>query len=100
MRKSITLLSVCFMTAMSLAGCGSTNAPTDAATQENGEEKSDKIPVEEYELQGIDKKYYSLSADEAEKLDREGTLYYAANGLAFLEEVEDGYWLISYSVFE
>ncbi len=59
-----------------------------------------RIPAEEYELQGIDKKYYSLSADEAEKLAREGTLYYAANGLAFLEEVEDGYWLISYSVFE
>ena len=46
MRKSLTLLSVCFMTAMSLAGCGSTNAPTDAATQENVEEKSDKTSEE------------------------------------------------------
>ncbi len=59
-----------------------------------------RIPAEEYEQNGIDKKYYSLSADEAEKLARDGILYYAANGIAFLEEVEDGYWLINYSVFE
>ena len=59
-----------------------------------------RVQAEEYELKGIDKSYYSLSADEAEKLAREGKLYYAANGLAFLEEVEDGYWLISYSVYE
>jgi hypothetical protein len=59
-----------------------------------------RVQAEEYELKGIDKNYYSLSADEAEKLAREGKLYYAAKGLAFLEEVEDGYWLISYSVYE
>lgn len=59
-----------------------------------------RLPEEEYELNGIDKSYYSLSAVEAEKLENEGKLIYAADGLAFIEKVEDGYWLINYSVFD
>ena len=59
-----------------------------------------RLPAEEYELNSIDKEYYSLSAAEAEKLEGEGKLIYAADGLAFIREVEDGYWLDSYSVFD
>ena len=58
---------------------------------------------EEYEMDGIDGKYYSLSAAEAEKLASSGRLILAKEGIACLEEVgEDrskgGYWLITYDL--
>ena len=62
-----------------------------------------RLDEEEYELSGINRKYYSLSVAEAEKLAASGKLYPAAEGTAFLEEVgEDrskgGYWLTTYNL--
>ncbi|MCR5734467.1 MAG: hypothetical protein K6G22_07685 [Lachnospiraceae bacterium] len=62
-----------------------------------------RLDEEEYELSGIDRKYYSLSAAEAEKLAASGKLYLATEGIAFLAEVgEDrskgGYWLTTYNL--
>lgn len=63
------------------------------------------LTEDEYELNGIDRKYYSLSASEAKKLAGEGKLIRSARGLAFLEEVSTdrskaGYWLLYYSVID
>ncbi len=64
-----------------------------------------RLSADEYELYGIDKKYYSLSAAEAEKLVSDGKLICAAEGLAYLENVgtaraKDGYWLSFYDVYD
>ena len=62
-----------------------------------------RLNEEEYEMDGINSKYYSLSAAEAEKLASSGRLIPATEGMAFLSEVGEerskgGYWLISYNV--
>ncbi|MCR5773649.1 MAG: hypothetical protein K6G42_01060 [Lachnospiraceae bacterium] len=62
-----------------------------------------RLDAEEYETSGINRKYYSLSAAEAEKLATSGKLHPATEGIAFLSEVgEDrskgGYWLITYNL--
>ncbi len=62
-----------------------------------------RLPADEYEMYGINRKYYSLSAAEAEKLAKEGKLIFEAEGLAFLEEVstersKDGFWMGYYNV--
>ena len=64
-----------------------------------------RLPDEEYEKSGINRKYYSLSAAEAEKLAEEGKLIFAAEGLAIPEEVstersKDGFWMGYYYVFD
>lgn len=62
-----------------------------------------RLNEEEYELDGINRKYYSLSAAEAEKLASSGKLILVQEGIAFLTEVgEDrskgGYWLSTYKL--
>ena len=64
-----------------------------------------RLNEEEYEMDGINSKYYSLSAAEAEKLASSGRLIPATEGMAFLSEVGEerskgGYWLISYNVLD
>ena len=64
-----------------------------------------RLDAEEYETSGINRKYYSLSAVEAEKLAQKGEIGLASEGLAFLEEVSTdrskaGYWLLYYNVSE
>lgn len=64
-----------------------------------------RLNEEEYEMDGISSKYYSLSSAEAEKLASSGRLIPATEGVAFLSEVGEerskgGYWLFSYNVFD
>lgn len=61
------------------------------------------LTEDEYERYGINKKYYSLSAAEAEKLAGEGKLILEAEGLAIPKEVntersKDGFWMGYYNV--
>ena len=63
------------------------------------------LPEDEYERYGINRKYYSLSAAEAEKLAKEGKLMFEAEGLAMPEEVstersKDGFWMGYYNVYD
>ncbi len=63
------------------------------------------VDTDEYDKNGISKKYYSLSAGEAEKLEKKGEIGLQAEGLAFLEDVgtdrsKAGYWLIYYNVYD
>ena len=61
------------------------------------------VDTDEYDKNGISKKFYSLSAAEAEKLAQKGEIGLASEGLAFLEKVSTdrskaGYWLLYYNV--
>lgn len=63
------------------------------------------VDTDEYDKNGISKKFFSLSAAEAEKLAQKGEIGLASEGLAFLEEVSTdrskaGYWLLYYNVSE
>ena len=63
------------------------------------------VNTDEYDKNGIDKKYYSLSATEAEELASKGELGLRDEGLCYLEEVgtdrsKSGYWLTAYIVFD
>ncbi len=63
------------------------------------------LTEDDYELNGISKKHYSLTAAEADKLASSGQLILQSEGLAYLEIVpaersKNGYWLGYYNVFE
>ena len=58
------------------------------------------LDTDEYDKNGISKKYYALGPDEADKLMNSGKLYHTSYGLAFLRDGgEDGYSLEYYNVF-
>ncbi len=59
------------------------------------------VDTDEYDKNGINRKYYSLTGDEADKLSKSGKLAYVSEGFAFVRDVgEDGYWLEYYKVFD
>ncbi len=59
------------------------------------------VNTDEYDKNGINRKYYSLSSDEADKLTKSGKIGYVSEGLAFVRDVgEDGFWLEYYNVFD
>ncbi len=59
------------------------------------------VDTDVYDKSGIDRKYYSLSSDEADKLTKSGKIGYVSEGLAFVRDVgEDGYWLEYYNVLD
>ncbi len=58
------------------------------------------VDTDEYDKHGINREYYSLNPDEADKLAKSGKIGYVSDGLAFVRDVgEDGYWLEYFNVF-
>ena len=57
------------------------------------------LDTDDYDEHGIGKEQYSLSADEAASLAEKDRLYKVEDGMAIVEETEDGYWLLYYKLW-